>query len=109
MWTLQNSDACFRGWDYDLIFYISYIYPTSILYIKQPGGVIFREIRELLSLHFNPESIIHVPRSCNRCAHELAHYGLSRDPDQPMLWFDPLPSFVSVLLDRDCTDLEFSE
>ncbi|RLN27709.1 hypothetical protein C2845_PM05G08320 [Panicum miliaceum] len=59
-----------------------------------PGGVIFKEIRELLSLHFIHESIVYVPRSCNRCAHELAHFGLSRDPDQPSIWADPLPSFV---------------
>jgi len=74
-----------------------------------PGGVIFREIRELLSLHFNPESITHAPRSYNRCAHKLAHFGLSRDSDQPILWFDPLPSFVRVLLDREYADPDFGE
>lgn len=74
-----------------------------------PGGVIFKEIRELLSLHFVPEGVIHVPRSCNSCAHELAHSGLLRDPDRPNVWLDPLPSFVRTLLDRDLVDLESGE
>ena len=73
-----------------------------------PGGVIFKDIQELLSLYFIPESI-HVPCSCNKCAHELAHSGLLQDPDQPIVWFDPLPSFVSLLLDRDLADPDFGE
>ena len=71
-----------------------------------PGGVIiFKEIRELLSLHFTHESIIHVPRSCNCYAHKFAHSGLERDPDQPIIWFDPLPSFVCTLLNPDLVAL----
>ena len=56
------------------------------------------------------ESVVHVHRSYNPCAHELAHSGLSGDPDQPTIWFDPLPSFVRTLLDRDLTaNPEFGE
>ena len=33
-------------------------------------------ICEFLSMHyFIPESIVHIPRSCNRCAHELVRSG----------------------------------
>jgi hypothetical protein len=74
-----------------------------------PERVIFGEIRELLSLHFTPESIVHVPHSCNSCAHDFTHSSLLRDPDQPIVWFDPLPSFVRTLLDRDLADPEFGE
>ncbi|RLN12534.1 hypothetical protein C2845_PM09G00030 [Panicum miliaceum] len=48
-------------------------------------GVIFKEIRELLSLHFTPKNIVHVPRSCNNCAYELAHSGLLGDPNYPIV------------------------
>jgi len=47
----------------------------------------------------------HVPRTCNSCAHELAQFGFQRDPDQPAFWSDPLPAFVSSLVDRDLVDL----
>jgi len=45
-----------------------------------PGGVIFREIRELLSLYFSLESVVHVHRSCNQCAHESNSFWLVRGP-----------------------------
>ena len=48
---------------------------------QAPGGVLFREIRVLLSLHFVTLSFSHVSRNCNGCAHELACSGLQRDPD----------------------------
>ena len=73
---------------------------------QAPGGVIFREIKEMLSLHFNPDRIVFSTRSCNKCAHELAHFGLARDPDQPIVWLDPLPRFVQSLLDCDAADPE---
>ncbi|KAF8762953.1 hypothetical protein HU200_008799 [Digitaria exilis] len=65
------------------------------------GGAIFREARDLLSLHFSVIDVVFVPRSCNQCAHELARSGLTRDPDNPSIWNDPLPSFVNNLVGRD--------
>lgn len=49
------------------------------------GGVLFKEIRLILSLHFVTLSFTHVSTSCNNCAHELACAGIHRDPDQPVL------------------------
>ena len=71
---------------------------------QAPGGVLFREIRVFLSLHFDVISFLHVSRSCNGCAHELACVGFRRDPDQPAVWADPLPNFVKLLVDRDLVD-----
>lgn len=79
---------------------------TTCDFDQAPGGVIFREIKEMLSLHFNPDRIVFSTRSCNKCAHELAHFGLARDPDQPIVWLDPLPRFVQSLLDCDAADPE---
>jgi hypothetical protein len=62
------------------------------------------EIRDVLDLHFNIYGACHVPPSCNQCAHELARSGLARDPDIPIIWNDPLPSFVSSLVGRDLTN-----
>jgi len=58
----------------------------------------------MLSLHFSHDRIVFSPRSCNKCAHEFAHFGLARDSDQPIVWTDSLPSFVRTLLDRDAVD-----
>jgi hypothetical protein len=71
---------------------------------QAPGGVIFREARRLLALHFTVHGICFVRRTCNRYAHELARSGLARDPDAPIIWSDPLPSFVNTLGDRDLAD-----
>ena len=77
---------------------------TSDRFDQALGGVLFREIRVLLSLHFVTLSFSHVSRNCNGCAHELACSGLQRDPDQPVIWSDPLPSFVKNLVVRDLID-----
>lgn len=71
---------------------------------QAPGGAIFREARLLLDLHFVVVNVLVVPRSCNQCAHELAHSGLARDPDTPIIWSDPLPSHVTSLVGRDSYD-----
>lgn len=34
---------------------------------------------------------------------------MQRDPGQPMIWVDPLPSFVNILVDHDRADPEPSE
>ena len=61
---------------------------------QAPGGVIFREIRDLISLHFIDVEFSYVPHSCNRSAHELAQSGFVWDPGHPIIWIDALPSFV---------------
>ena len=63
--------------------------------------MIFSEARALLALHFVLFVFSTIPRNCNGCAHELARSGLTRDPDLPCVWEDPLPSFVTNLVDRD--------
>lgn len=55
----------------------------SSAFYQAPGGVIFRELRDTLELHFVVRSIYYVPRFCNQCAHALAQSGLDRDPDHP--------------------------
>lgn len=54
-----------------------------------PASVIYREARDLINLCFSSVQFVHVPRSCNRCAHELARLSLGWDPDQPLL-IDPV-------------------
>jgi len=68
---------------------------------KTARGVIFREARHLLSLHFQVFSISNISRSCNTCAHELARLSVDRDPDHPSIWHDPLPEFVTRIVGRD--------
>ena len=75
---------------------------------RAPGGTIFSEARSILMQHFVPVSISSISRTCNRCAHELASLGFARDPDLPGVWDDPLPEFVSTLVDRDHADPEFA-
>ena len=70
---------------------------TSNTFDQAPGGIIFREARVLLSLHLFLVSVAQVPRGYNMCAHELAKSGLQRDLDQPVIWTDPLPSFITTL------------
>ena len=40
---------------------------TSNSFDQAPGGIIFREVRVLLSMHFVLVSLAHVPRGCNVC------------------------------------------
>jgi hypothetical protein len=76
----------------------------SEAYDQSTGGVIYCEIRVLLALHFVLVDVCAIPRSCNKCAYELAHSGSARDLDVPSIWNDPLPIFVTVLVSRDLTD-----
>ena len=72
-----------------------------------PNGVLFRSIRELLFDHFNCNKILLSPRSCNSSAHEIAKIALSWDPDQFLVWDDPLPEFVNNLAARDFVESTF--
>lgn len=71
---------------------------------RSSGGIVFRELRLILSMYFVVTDIRHVHRSCNACADALAHMCLDRDPEQPNVWSVPLPEFVNILVDRDSTD-----
>jgi ribonuclease HI len=48
-----------------------------------PASVLYKEERVLISLCFDSIQVSHIPRSCNRSAHELARMSLGWDPDQP--------------------------
>jgi ribonuclease HI len=69
-----------------------------------PASVLYKEARELILSSFISVQIAYIPRSCNRSAHELARLSLDWDPDQPHVWLDPLPSFVSDILVRDSAE-----
>ncbi|GJN02237.1 hypothetical protein PR202_ga19568 [Eleusine coracana subsp. coracana] len=47
---------------------------TTPLQEVAPGGVLFREERAFVQLHFNNVEFMLCSRSCNTCAHELARY-----------------------------------
>lgn len=81
---------------------------TSNAYDHAVGGVFFKEIKELM-LHFDIVEIMFTPRLCNSVAHELARLGVRGDFDQFVVWTDPLPEFVMVLVDRDVADPDVNE
>jgi ribonuclease HI len=37
-----------------------------------PASVLYREARDLIQLYFESVQVLHISKSCNRCAHELA-------------------------------------
>ena len=59
---------------------------------RSPASVIYKEARELINLSLESVNVVHVPRSRNICAHELARLSLGSDPDQSYVWLDPLSS-----------------
>jgi hypothetical protein len=67
---------------------------TKSGYEFAPVGALIAQAKEFIRLNFGNVDFLLTPRSCNVCAHELARVGLSRDPDQPVRWLDPLPQFV---------------
>jgi hypothetical protein len=66
-----------------------------------PASVLYREASDLIRLCFISVEVLHVPRSSNKCAHELARLSFDWDPDQPHVWFDLLAGFVNGLVVRD--------
>ncbi|KAF8650267.1 hypothetical protein HU200_064026 [Digitaria exilis] len=82
---------------------------SSSSYDLSTAGVLFQEARLFISLNFESVVFKFCPRSSNGCAHELARYGLSRDPDQDCVWLDPLPEFVSNLVARDLAESVVNE
>jgi len=71
---------------------------------RAQGGVLFREAKFLMATMFSSASVVHVHRSCNSVAHELARAGRIRDLDHPAVWVHPLPDFVNALLVRDSAE-----
>ena len=69
-----------------------------------PGGVLFKGIRELLADQFRCDCVRNIPRSCNSVAHEIARLGMSWDPGQSVVWLDPLPKFVNILVAHDLAE-----
>jgi hypothetical protein len=68
------------------------------------AGVLTREAKILISMNFVHVDVVHAPRSCNSCAHELARVGLSWDPDQSHVWTNPLTKFVYSWITRDSSE-----
>ena len=68
------------------------------------GGVLFREAKFLMATMLILASVVHVHRSCNSVAHELARAGRTRDLDHPAVWVHPLPEFANALLVRDSAE-----
>lgn len=64
------------------------------LFYLSPGGSLFLEGRLLLLVDFEVQAICHCNRWCNDAAHESTRSSVSRDPDEPLVWLDTLPSFV---------------
>jgi hypothetical protein len=63
-------------------------------------GVLVRDIRSDCIGSFDSYDFSFCPRSCNRVAHELAHFGL-RAKDGCSGWADEAPSFVSEFVASD--------
>jgi ribonuclease HI len=61
------------------------------------GGVLFREAKFVLATMPSSWSIVHVIRSGNSVAHDLARLGRGRDPDHPIVWMHPLPAVCKRL------------
>lgn len=58
----------------------------------------------MMQFQFDHIEVLFAPRTCNTVAHELARSSLGWDSDQPSVWIDPLPLFVTNLVDRDIAD-----
>ena len=67
-------------------------------------GALFRSIRDLLADQFRCDCVRNIPRSCNSVAHEIARLDMSWDPGQSVVWLDPLPKFVNILVAHDLAE-----
>lgn len=81
----------------------------SVSYDQAAGGIFFKELRDMMHFHFDHIEVLFAPRTCNFVAHELARSSLGWDSDRPVVWTDPLPFFVTNLVDRDRADPMFNE
>jgi hypothetical protein len=62
-----------------------------------PEGIIYRDSRAFLRLHFSDVMFSFAPRSCNKIAHAMAAYGASRQADK-QLWLEALPNDAHVMV-----------
>lgn len=65
-----------------------------------PEGVIYRDLRVYLRLHFNSFQTSHVSRDCNKLAHALAALRASRQA-QRHLWPEAVPDELPVSVTSD--------
>jgi ribonuclease HI len=68
-----------------------------------PEGVIFRDIRSFVQLHFISFDISFSPRTCNKIAHVLASCGASQD-DYRQVWTESVPEHVSVMVTSESAE-----
>jgi hypothetical protein len=66
-------------------------------YDLAPEGVLYRDMRSFLNLNFISFDVIHVPRSCNKVAHELAALGSNQGLPR-LVWPECVPDDVHVLV-----------
>jgi hypothetical protein len=78
---------------------------TSDEYDLSPLGVLFREIKALLSVAYDNVKISVCLRSCNTVAHELAARGALLGNGQRDVWVGHLPQFVSDLCAGDLSSI----
>jgi hypothetical protein len=62
---------------------------------RTPEGVIYRDIRAFIQMNFLSVSFSYCPRLCNKLAHDVAAFGVSRQ-DSRSLWLESLPVDVHV-------------
>ncbi|OEL18094.1 hypothetical protein BAE44_0020890, partial [Dichanthelium oligosanthes] len=65
---------------------------------------LFSDAKILMATQFSSANISYISRNCNGCAHGFGRMSLSWDPDQSVVWLDPLPEFVHSLVARDFTE-----
>ncbi|KAF8721801.1 hypothetical protein HU200_022983 [Digitaria exilis] len=65
------------------------------------AGVLFQYARLFISLNFISVEFKYCHRSAHECAHELARYGLSRDPDLDCVWSNLHSVFVTNLVTHE--------
>jgi hypothetical protein len=62
-----------------------------------PEGIIYRDIRSFVMLHFISAEFLFCPWGCNKVAHALAALGAGQSEDK-MLWPESVPNSVSDLV-----------
>jgi hypothetical protein len=66
-------------------------------------GIIYRDMRLFMVLHFTSYEFYFVPRTCNNLAHSFAAFGASQQK-QKLLWLDSIPDAVRVMVASDSAE-----
>lgn len=53
--------------------------PTTSGHVASGGAVFFKKMRDMIRFEFESVEVLHVPRSCNSVAHELARFSAGGD------------------------------